>query len=224
MTDRTAEHAIAAAIAAAKAVVDDAKRLGLTWTIRPATVKEGVTPSLCLAVYDGDTTTMPMTSLLGSLPTGARVYALAVPPAGNYIIGMAGEDLVALPNADSVNGTGTGTTVSATFVTIASIATMSFVKRSDTSRLMLSMNAEWFSTAVTTEAAFGLQVGATDYQIMTSFQNAANIVEFSGGVTHTPVIPAGIYTVSARWRRVSGAGTLTVGSAETLSYAVMETV
>lgn len=70
----------------AQAVVDRAKALGLTWTLRPATVNVayGAAPTV---IYDGDTEQVGVTSLVGDLQPAGRVMMLQVPPAGNFVLG-----------------------------------------------------------------------------------------------------------------------------------------
>lgn len=69
----------------AQAVVDRAKSLGLTWTLRPATVLNANTnPGV---IYDGDTEAISSTPLVDTVISGDRVMMLQVPPGGNYIIG-----------------------------------------------------------------------------------------------------------------------------------------
>lgn len=70
----------------AQAVVDRAKALGLTWTLRPATVNVayGAGPTV---IYDGDTEQVGVTSLIGDLQPSGRVMMLQIPPAGNFVLG-----------------------------------------------------------------------------------------------------------------------------------------
>ncbi len=75
----------------AKATVDTAKRLGLTWDLTPATVSYSVAgePTL-LVVVDGDSESIEAVNLLGVwVPTGARVMTLRVPPSGLFVVGNA---------------------------------------------------------------------------------------------------------------------------------------
>lgn len=72
----------------AQAVVDNAKRLGLTWTLRLATVINSSNLAAVSAIYDGDTVAIDMTSMIGVLGPGQRVYVIGVPPSGNYIVGL----------------------------------------------------------------------------------------------------------------------------------------
>jgi hypothetical protein len=72
----------------AKSIIDNAQRLGLEWQLRLATVLEGSDPAAISAVYDGDANNpIDMTSMIGTLSQGQRVYVIIVPPAGNFITG-----------------------------------------------------------------------------------------------------------------------------------------
>ena len=66
-------------------LVDDAGRLGLTWQLKLATVTD---PKPLEAICDGDTVAIGMVSMVGTVPLGARVYVMAVPPSGNFIVGQ----------------------------------------------------------------------------------------------------------------------------------------
>lgn len=77
------------------ALVENAKRLGLTWTLRPATVgQDNLDGGRVVAVFDGDTERLTMTSLVGALLENDRVYVMIIPPSGNYIVGHAGNPSV----------------------------------------------------------------------------------------------------------------------------------
>jgi hypothetical protein len=68
-----------------QAVAENAQRLGLTWQMRLATVvAPGTFPT---AIYDGDTVPISMTSMIGAVYAGQRVWVIQVPPSGNYIVG-----------------------------------------------------------------------------------------------------------------------------------------
>jgi hypothetical protein len=74
----------------------NADRLGLTWRLRPATVASSTADAVTASViYDGDTIPITVTNLLGHpLAVGQRVTCAFVPPAGNYVIGLIGVDLL----------------------------------------------------------------------------------------------------------------------------------
>jgi len=78
---------VAVAVASVQAAADEGARLGLSWQLRPATVTN---TSPLTAVYDGDSTGISMTSMVGDIPVGQRVYAIFVPPSGNFICGFPG--------------------------------------------------------------------------------------------------------------------------------------
>jgi hypothetical protein len=75
---------------AAKQIVERARQLGLTWTLRMATVGTN-TSDLLTVIFDGDTIALPVVNMTGqSLVTGSRVYVLIVPPGGNFVVGFSG--------------------------------------------------------------------------------------------------------------------------------------
>lgn len=103
----------------AKAIVDNAKKLGLQWTMRPATVSSfafTTTSNPSHIVYDGDSATVAAVSLIGTVTAGSRVLAIQIPPSGNFIIGnLTGQtpsQLIARDRAEVV-GAVTITTVQA---------------------------------------------------------------------------------------------------------------
>lgn len=101
------------------ALVDNAKRLGLTWTLRRATV-DSVSP--LRVIYDGDTVSIDVFALNALPYIGQRVTGIWVPPAGNFIICPSGgahvftEDLSAATQTSGSFGNGTGSLASAVFV------------------------------------------------------------------------------------------------------------
>lgn len=70
-------------------VAQNASRLGLDWTLRPASVSDPGDPTsiVVLVTLDGDLTPIRAISLIGTLPTNARVMTVSVPPQGVYVIG-----------------------------------------------------------------------------------------------------------------------------------------
>lgn len=69
---------------AVKQAVDDSRGLGLTWSLRMATALTAVPLTI---IYDGDTSTSNAISMIGSIDPNQRVYALLIPPSGNFIVG-----------------------------------------------------------------------------------------------------------------------------------------
>lgn len=79
---------VQAAIVGVKALVENAKSLGLVWNLRPATVAvDSPDPSLVEVVMDGDTEIIAVQSLIGPLGVDDRAMVMIVPPAGMFIIG-----------------------------------------------------------------------------------------------------------------------------------------
>jgi hypothetical protein len=81
-----------------QALKERAKDLGITWGLRPATVVSVHSYGLN-ATYDGDTKPINMTSMIGTLGPGERVYVLSIPPSGNFVVGRisnceSGDELV----------------------------------------------------------------------------------------------------------------------------------
>lgn len=77
-------------IVAAQTVVAEAKRLGLLWSVRYATVVSGGDPGNVHVIYDGDpedTVVEFLVSVVGKFHYGQRVVVFAVPPAGNFVVG-----------------------------------------------------------------------------------------------------------------------------------------
>ncbi len=79
----------------AESIVNRAKSLGLTWTLRPATVvsiADSSSPTGAQIIYDQDTEPVNCFSLAVGVVIGDRVMGLMVPPSGNYIIGPLAND------------------------------------------------------------------------------------------------------------------------------------
>lgn len=72
--------------AAVKQLTLDPQAYGISWNLRIATV---VKTDPLYAAFDGDDSAngLGMTSMVGPLGVGARVYVLIVPPSGNFIVG-----------------------------------------------------------------------------------------------------------------------------------------
>jgi len=93
-------------------VIAQARRLGLLWTLRYATVVNGDNPSAVLVTFDGDVNPGSefvsasgadgVVSLVGTLTVGTRVATIFVPPAGQYIIGRLQATAGAIIDAGSV--------------------------------------------------------------------------------------------------------------------------
>lgn len=108
--------------ALADAVLERARRLGLVWRLRPATVTSAGTIRVQI---DGDTAPIRVVSMLGPVAVGARVMVLITPPAGNHIVGWigapapgGGPDGLAFSEANSAAITTAATVVLSAAVTL----------------------------------------------------------------------------------------------------------
>lgn len=213
------------ATSAVKALVDNAKRLGLKWQINFATTVEphlsSGTEFTDTAIIDGDTASITVVSLVGLIPNGSRVAVLSVPDGANYIIGM----LAANPLPNCISDAQTfqaGTTTSATYVDMAANPT-AFTKRSAVSSLKIDLSLSFFVGTGSTRARFGISIDGTDYNVCEMFVTVANtIIPSSGSVVITGV-SAGVKSIQLRWLRISGTGILNTTSAEAFTIAVCET-
>ncbi|MEV4704516.1 hypothetical protein [Actinoplanes sp. NPDC049316] len=76
--------------AIAEAVLDRARRAGLIWRLRAATVTEAAPDGTVRARIDGDPAPIRVASMIGPVALAARVMVLITPPSGHHIVGWAG--------------------------------------------------------------------------------------------------------------------------------------
>jgi len=119
------------------------------------------------------------------------------------------------------------TTTSATFVNIAGASTGTFQKQYAETRVGLFMGMGMFATAGGTVGQFALNIsgGVGDITMGQVLLSAPSTENAPSTVNKVSGIPAGSYTITPRWRRVSGAGTLTTtASSGTLSFSAREII
>lgn len=203
------------------AVKDNAERLGLTWRLSNATVAVGDSPGLVMVVMDGDSDPIGAVSLIGALGFGARVKVLQVDAATNFVTARLG---VAVPsNVESFNELeGSDTTTSAAYVDLAAPSSVTFTKRNVDTKILCQLNVVVFAAADTARADFAIAANGVDHDIISCFISNIAVNESVSGVVELPDIPTGVHTIQVRWRRGSGAGTLTIGSPNRISLMAME--
>lgn len=206
---------------------DNAGRLGLTWTLVAATVAD---PTIPTVIFDSDTssTPTPVVNLL-SVPLAAdRVFVVTVPPAGNYLIGRSplvdparfGSCTYAPANPFA------GTTTNAAFTNLPGPPTCTIVKAYTSTRLKINAVVATFSTLANTAVDLGVLVNGTDYLVWHMVHNPANTHDAYGGTIFVPAagLTAGSYTVTGRWRRPAGGGTITMNADDYFNMTVEEVI
>jgi hypothetical protein len=149
-----------------------------------------------------------------------------------YYSGSAWIPIGALPNpvgaSQAATSAGSDTTTSDTYVNLAgtgAVTSVSFTKLVSTTRIRVALAGTFFTSAATTGAMFGVNIGGTDYDVIRHSHNTAGTsirLPFSGFAFVAAGVAAGNYTVQGRWRRTAGAGTLTRDNNDWLSIEAME--
>ena len=197
-----------------QSMVDSAKALGLTWTLRDATVSSPGTVTNALIIYDGDTVPITCINLTGNeLELGQRVSGLQVPPSGNFIIGVKDPTFPASGiNSVGFNGTAVGndSTASVTFVNMVGPSSVAFNKLLTSTTVRISLHVDFVPSLASTSAEFGINLNGTDYRIAPYRGNVpgANIRLHTSGVLYVTGVPKGNYAILTRWRNSGGGGTV----------------
>lgn len=202
------------------------ERLGNQWGLRYATILSVLDARNVLGRYDNDVTdvNIPMISLIGQLIIGIRVAVIFIPPSGNYVISILG-----LPLGENGINTpgptgGLGTT-SATFVNMGAALTFSFTKKLTNTRVVAELDGAGYSTGTNTKGQYGCAIGSIgDFALADFFFNEAGAHRSWSGFNYLAAgsIPAGTYTVIGRFRRLSGAGTITIDDNDRFSLGLRE--
>jgi len=208
----------------AQSIVDRSKSLGLVWTRRLATVNDGSNPASCVITFDNDTVPVTAVSMVGPLPVDARVYVDMVPPSANFITGVATTAGAPwfLGSASLNNALAAGTTVSAVNVNMPGPQTFTLTKNFTTSDIKIDFHATFFSTLASTLARFAVSIAGTDVDICHLTINTANNHSQVSGTDIIPSTLSGSVAITARWRRISGTGTLTTDTSDWISISAVE--
>lgn len=106
----------------AQAIVENAKRLGLQWSIGAATVQQTPTDEgFVKLIFDGDTVPIQAMSLIGRLLPKFRVMVLSVPPSNNYVIGLFKQIYGIVGYGSRTTNTSTTTTVEIGVLSLSSV-------------------------------------------------------------------------------------------------------
>jgi hypothetical protein len=205
------------------AELDRRYNLHLVPRVRVGTVAAAASPVSYSLTLPGETTARtgvpsvsPVCPRVGQL---VRVEMVADQP---VIVDVLGGPVIQ-PVVDywSIGGA-TGTTTSGSNVTLATAAA-SLVKLSAATRVRVALHASFFpNLAANTEATFAVGIGGTDYDVFSYFANTQAVHVEGAGVRYVTGVAAGTYTVTLRWRRTAGTGTLTRDANDVMSAEITE--
>jgi len=140
---------------------------------------------------------------------------------GDYICGSEN-------GVSGVSSGGSDTTTSASYVNMAgagAVTSFSFTKRWTPTRVRIDMHQILFQNGGSFPfAQLGVRINSVDYDVVGATITAAATNTMFSGLAYIPAsaIPAGTYTVQARWKRASGTGTLTRDGGGWLSFSARE--
>lgn len=164
---------------------------------------------------------------------GQRVYTVAVPPAGNFVIGKASQDQLATVSNGLYNGQA-GTTTSATVANMPGPPTVTIRKKFAATSLHIQVNGTIFSSVATAAPLLSVFVSGVTGSNAGTYTSAHNIVVIQLANlllnSHTPyagsiVLPnlgAGTAVCTMRWLRLAGTGTLNVNADDFTNMTVSE--
>jgi hypothetical protein len=197
-------------------LVDQRIRAALVTTRAVGTVVDRATSGFtCSVVLDGSTVAVPAKMFGWSrLEENDRVALMMF---GSDWVVVGSYDDRGLGEASRRGAFAPNTTTSASYVDADSSAVVTFTKVKDATALRMILDATLWTTAINTEAEIGLRVsdGASfnvDYTLASLYINPAGQHVQLAGISHAIGVPAATYTISLRWRRAQGTGTLTVGT------------
>lgn len=118
-----------------------------------------------------------------------------------------------------------GTTTSSTYADVPGTSSVSFTKVRTASRICLRLAAAFFLTDVAgTTVTFALRINGVDYPVAAHALGtlSINVVTAGFATVGASVVPAGTYTVQARWKRSGGTGTVNRDTGTVISFEVEE--
>jgi hypothetical protein len=187
-------------------------------------------------VFDGTSDAQPV-KVPGHVHAfgGDRVVLILVK--GNWVVeGTFNRRQLAESNVRVFGPSPSQTTTSATFVDMpgATTPSVAFLKRYDLTAVRFGLLAHMFVTVQPTVVQTAVRIAGTTGTDTASTFTPIDVVSgqlnFNVTGTHLPLagwaravsIPAGSYTLTARWRRISGTGVLTVDQNDLIALEVDE--
>lgn len=204
--------------AGAKEIINQAQALGLTWNLRQATVVSSSVTNGLVVIFDGDTVPIAAVNMSGSwaFPTN-RVYCLMIPQLGNFVTGRSepAGSIKAFNAVATVGGTSSGS-----YSNMPGSPSVSITKSASTS-LLASLQISAYSSSAVNGAELAVSVNSSDYQLCRIGFNIVNNHTTLGGQRIITGIPAGSFTVTARWRVLVG-GTVAQDANDWVSLVVTD--
>lgn len=193
-------------------LVRNAFRLGLTWRLRMGTVTLVNADGRVEVRLDGDSVSIPVTSMIGSMNVDDRVYVITIPPAGNFVVGAVTQLLSGQRIA-----TTTETTISAGFTAETIINTVTAALISGRT-YAIGLFTGITSTVAGDNAEFRIRennVAGTQLQVVRKDLLATNITEVVFLYAQYTAVATGDKTFVGTGFRQAGTGTLTRNTSPT---------
>lgn len=115
------------------------------------------------------------------------------------------------------------TTTSSTYVSLTGTSSATITKSQGTAtQLRIDLSVSSWCNGTLTLVRFGVLVNGVDYDVTQIKHADSGKHAFATGTAYISGLAAGSYTIQARWRRVTGTGTLTRDIEDWLSLAVTE--
>lgn len=199
-------------------MVENARRLGLTWRLRLGTVTESTSANSMLVRMDGDDESISVVSMFGAALVNSRVYVITIPPAGNFAVGR----VVSTPSLRVVSHmqTAVSNSSSTSYANLTNIAGVAFTAPESgivTILFTASMvnNTATGGSALTPWIGEGSTVGSGTEVVAASDNNALAFIQhatinenlrYGGHYIAEGLTPGTVYNVSMRGRSIT-AGT-----------------
>ncbi len=105
------------------------------------------------------------------------------------------------------------TTALATYVTLPTAPTFALTKRYDATYIEADARMGAYATSLSAKVGTAVLVNGVDYDLATYMINTvSDHKHFTAIAVIMSALPAGLYTVAYRWKRVSGSGTLNINN------------
>lgn len=190
-----------------QALMAESQRLGLVWTMRPATITATAGLS-ATGTYDGDDVEIPLINMVGA-GVGERIYVIAIPQGGNYVTGRTG-NLSQTGSEVITTSQATGSTVYTDLATIGPTVTRSIGLSGSA---LVTVTTFVFNGTLGAVNWMGYEVSgatslaASDDRALALHSMVANGQGRVSVVTHQTGLNPGLNTFTAKYRVNAGNGT-----------------